>query len=69
MLNAADEVATEAFLAGQLAFTEIVPLIAQALDARAAWPTGKIEQQLAADQAAREFTRNKIQQIHSGSAR
>lgn len=69
VLNAADEVATEAFLAGQLAFTEIVPLITQALDARAAWPTGMIEQQLAADQAAREFTRHKIQQIHSGSAR
>lgn len=65
VLNAADEVATGAFLAGQLAFTDIVPLVAQALDMRERWPSGTIDQLLAADAAARTHTQERIQALQA----
>lgn len=69
VLNAADEVATAAFLAGELAFTEIVPLVAAALDARAEWPSGDMDAHLAADQAARAFTRQRIRALPTSASR
>jgi 1-deoxy-D-xylulose-5-phosphate reductoisomerase len=53
VLNAADEVAVAAFLAGRLPFTAIVPLVAEVLEARPAVAADSIDAVLAADAAAR----------------
>ncbi|HPF14601.1 MAG: 1-deoxy-D-xylulose-5-phosphate reductoisomerase [Planctomycetes bacterium] len=59
VLNAADEVAVEAFLAGQIAFPDMGRLCRAALDQR---PTGScdVEGLLAADRWARSFTKHSI---------
>jgi len=59
ILNAADEVAVEAYLAGQLAFGEIAALCASVLDqAPDSMPSQTIDEILAADQWAREQARH-----------
>jgi 1-deoxy-D-xylulose-5-phosphate reductoisomerase len=56
-LNAANEVAVEAFLNGKLGFTEIAPLISATLDALPARPLDTLDDVLAADEAARGLAR------------
>ncbi|MGM0694716.1 MAG: 1-deoxy-D-xylulose-5-phosphate reductoisomerase [Pseudomonadota bacterium] len=53
MLNAANEVAVEAFLAGRLGFTGIDDLVARVCDARPVVPAGDLETVLEADALAR----------------
>jgi 1-deoxy-D-xylulose-5-phosphate reductoisomerase len=57
ILNAANEVAVEAFLARAIAFTDIAPLIAAVLDAVPADDEADLQSVLAADARAREQAR------------
>ena len=57
VLNAADEVAVELFLAGAIPFNAIADLILEALDAHGAVANPSLEELLAADAWAREFVR------------
>ena len=54
VLNAADEVAVAAFLAGELRFTAIADVIEGALEAVPAQPVGHFEDLYAADAWGRE---------------
>jgi 1-deoxy-D-xylulose-5-phosphate reductoisomerase len=65
-LNAADEEAVAAFLAGRCSFLEIPELVERALDAVESGPVEDLEQVLRADAAAREVVR---QAIFAGAAR
>ena len=60
VLNAANEIAVEAFLAGRLAFTGIAGVIADALAALPAGPADELAQVMEADARAREFARMRI---------
>jgi 1-deoxy-D-xylulose-5-phosphate reductoisomerase len=53
-LNAANEVAVEAFLKHRIRFTDIVPLIQQVLDALPAQPVSSLDEVVEADTKARE---------------
>lgn len=64
VLNAADEVAVEAFLAGKIGFLDIIDWIEQALSAHTAGPAGTIEEVLEADSQTRKFLMEK----HGGTA-
>ena len=55
VLNAADEVAVEAFLAGRIGFLDIIDWIERALAAHKSGPAGTVEDVLEADRWAREF--------------
>lgn len=57
VLNAADEVAVEAFLDGSLSFTDIPALCAETLDSMPDLPAGGVEDVLAADAWARRRVR------------
>jgi 1-deoxy-D-xylulose-5-phosphate reductoisomerase len=57
-LNAADEVAVGRFVAGEIRFTEIIPLVARAAEAFKAEKVGSIEEVLKLDKAAREYASN-----------
>jgi 1-deoxy-D-xylulose-5-phosphate reductoisomerase len=57
-LNAADEVAVAAFLAGRIGFLDIPRIIAAVLDRVAAAPADTLEQVVAADTAARSAAHN-----------
>jgi 1-deoxy-D-xylulose-5-phosphate reductoisomerase len=57
VVNASDEVAVEAFLDRQIAFSDIPTLIREALDAHEVRPANTMEAILAADRWAREFAR------------
>jgi 1-deoxy-D-xylulose-5-phosphate reductoisomerase len=57
-LNAANEVAVQAFLDGAIGFTDIPMLIAAALDALPASPLNALADVLAADAAARDFAQS-----------
>ena len=59
-LNAADEIAVEAFLAGKIAFPEIARAISSALDKLSGLPYGNREELLAADAAARNHVRQTL---------
>ena len=61
VLNAADEVAVQAFLDGRLPFDRIVPTVAAVLDRRRDWPEATIDDMLAADVAARAAARGLIE--------
>lgn len=61
VLNAADEVAVEAFLAGRLPFLEIVELVASVLDTVPVRPADSIRAVLAADREAREAARERLE--------
>jgi 1-deoxy-D-xylulose-5-phosphate reductoisomerase len=54
VLNAANEVAVQAFLEGRLGFTEIAATVRTALDRHENDPAGSMEEVLAADARARE---------------
>jgi 1-deoxy-D-xylulose-5-phosphate reductoisomerase len=60
MLNAANEVAVEAFLAGRLPFTGIAVVIARVLDALAARPADDLASVMAADAEARRAASDSI---------
>lgn len=64
-LNAANEVAVAAFLAGGLAFTGIPRLIAACLDALPPTPLADLPAVLAADQAARRFADDYLRRLAS----
>ncbi len=57
VLNAADEVAVEAFLSGRLSYSDIVPLCAAALDALGNLPAHDLPAVYSADQRARAYAR------------
>ena len=57
-LSAADEVAVARFLAGEIAFTDIVRLVADVVAATPAAPCGSLEAVLAADAGARAAARD-----------
>jgi 1-deoxy-D-xylulose-5-phosphate reductoisomerase len=57
-LNAANEIAVQAFLDGQLGFTEIPKLIAATLDALPPVPLATLAEVVAADATARQFARS-----------
>ena len=59
-LNAADEVATEAFLAGALPFPALTATVAQVLAARPARPIGSLQDVLDADAEARRLARELV---------
>jgi 1-deoxy-D-xylulose-5-phosphate reductoisomerase len=58
LLNAANEVAVEAFLAGQIGFTAIPRIIEATLDAIPATPVANLEAVMEADRQAREKARS-----------
>jgi 1-deoxy-D-xylulose-5-phosphate reductoisomerase len=60
VLNAANEIAVEAFLAGRLAFTGIAGVIADTLAALPAGPADELAQVMDADARARELARSRI---------
>lgn len=64
VLNAADEAAVEAFLAGKIGFLDIIDWIEQALSAHTAGPAGTVGEVLEADRQTREFLKEK----HGGPA-
>ena len=57
VLNAANEVAVEAFLAGRLKFTAIADVIARTMDAHAPVAVGSLDEVRAADRRARAHAR------------
>ena len=65
-LNAGDEEAVAAFLAGRCSFLEIPELVERALDAVGSAPLMDLEQVVQADAAAREIVR---QALHAGVGR
>jgi len=60
ILNAANEVAVEAFLAGRVRFSGIATTVAATLEAIAAGPVAALEDALAADAAARRHAQDSI---------
>jgi 1-deoxy-D-xylulose-5-phosphate reductoisomerase len=60
VLNAANEIAVEAFLAGRLAFTGIAGVIADTLAALPAGPADELAQVMAADARARREARARV---------
>jgi 1-deoxy-D-xylulose-5-phosphate reductoisomerase len=64
VLNAADEAAVEAFLAGKIGFLDIIDWIEEALGAHTAGPAATVEQVLEADRWTREYLTEK----HGGPA-
>ncbi|MGH2925767.1 MAG: 1-deoxy-D-xylulose-5-phosphate reductoisomerase [Solirubrobacterales bacterium] len=67
VLNAADEVAVEAFLGGQIAFTAIAEVIERALEALPAVTPGHFDDLYAVDEEARARARELIERV--GAAR
>jgi 1-deoxy-D-xylulose-5-phosphate reductoisomerase len=65
-LNAANEVAVEAFLAGRARFTDIAATCAEALARLAARPIGSLDEALAADAEARRVARDALGRGRAG---
>ena len=63
IMNAANEVAVEAFLKGRAGFLDIYTLIEKAMDKGQVEPRPDLEQLLAADSWAREFTRQELAKL------
>ncbi len=59
VLNAADEVAVEAFLQGRIAFSEVIEVIEAVLSTHAPGPVDTVERVLAADQ----WARNRVHEV------
>lgn len=57
VMNAANEVAVEAFLSGKIKFTEIVDFIEKTMDSHTPHPLKSIEEVLLADKWSRDKTR------------
>jgi len=68
MLNAANEVAVEKFLAGELNFTRIASLIEAILNENTNRPVARLEDVLEADRAARELAEDWLSRNRSGAA-
>ena len=68
VLNAADEVAVEAFLAGRVSFIAIPELVEHALSSLPAREPGHFEDLILADAQARELTRERVGEM-AGAAR
>lgn len=64
VLNAADEIAVEAFLERRIAFTDISQLIGAALEAHAVRPADSVESVVHADDWARHFARGWLTSRH-----
>jgi 1-deoxy-D-xylulose-5-phosphate reductoisomerase len=62
VMNAANEVAVGAFLEDRIGFTEICSLVSRALEALSGLPGGSLEEIVAADEAARRYTRQCLSQ-------
>jgi len=60
VLNGANEIAVEAFLAGRIAFTAIARIIADTLDAVPAAEAGSLEAVMAADADARRAALERV---------
>jgi 1-deoxy-D-xylulose-5-phosphate reductoisomerase len=60
LLNAANEIAVEAFLGGRLAFTGIAGVIADTLAAVPAGPADDLTQVMEADARARQVARTRV---------
>jgi 1-deoxy-D-xylulose-5-phosphate reductoisomerase len=60
VLNAADEIAVEAFLERRIRFTDIPRLVAAALEAHCTKPANSLEDVIAADQWARNHVRESV---------
>jgi 1-deoxy-D-xylulose-5-phosphate reductoisomerase len=58
VMNAANEEAVRAFLEGRTGFTEIYRLVARTLEALSGLPGRSLEEIVAADEAARRYTRS-----------
>ena len=67
VLNAANEVAVGAFLAGQIRFGEIVELVAEVTHSYSGPPPGTLEEVLAADAFGREMAAELV--VHSSGGR
>ena len=67
MLNAADEVAVEAFLGGRVPFTAIAEVVERTLEALPAATPGHFEDLYAVDAEARRRARELIERV--GAAR
>jgi 1-deoxy-D-xylulose-5-phosphate reductoisomerase len=67
-LNAADEVAVEAFLQGQIGFAHIPKVIEEALSATEAGKLESIKQVLEVDARAREVARRRVELLGGRSA-
>ena len=65
VLNAANEVAVEAFLAGTVRFGDIAQLVADALDALPPRAVPTLEAVMAADREARDFARERVAELAS----
>ena len=63
MLNAADEVAVEAFLDGRIPFTAIAEVVERTLEALPAVTPGHFEDLFAVDAEARERARELIERV------
>jgi 1-deoxy-D-xylulose-5-phosphate reductoisomerase len=68
-LNAADEVAVEAFLARRLPFGGIARVIERVLDRMPKVPLGSIDDVLAADGEARRLARQEIEALAESAAK
>ncbi|MBS0488068.1 MAG: 1-deoxy-D-xylulose-5-phosphate reductoisomerase [Proteobacteria bacterium] len=64
ILNAANEVAVEAFLAGSLPFLAIAEVIDDTLDAMPAEPVGSLEALIYADLTARQHAQRMMRRMH-----
>jgi 1-deoxy-D-xylulose-5-phosphate reductoisomerase len=65
-LNAADEIAVAAFLAGQIGFDEIPSLIEHVLSATKTGKMESIKQVLETDQLARDTAREQVSRLQRG---
>jgi 1-deoxy-D-xylulose-5-phosphate reductoisomerase len=60
-LNAADEVAVEAFLEGRIRFPEIVEIVTRVLDRAVPRPADSLTEVAAADREARELAQSLVE--------
>ena len=67
VLNAADEVAVEAFLAGRIPFTAIPAVIAEALEAHEPQPFAHFEEVYECDERAREAARELVERMRAAA--
>ena len=66
VLNAADEIAVDAFLNGRIGFLDVIEWIDEALERHEPSPVGPVEDVYAADRWAREFLVKTHSQAHPG---
>ena len=66
VLNAADEIAVDAFLNGRIGFLDVIEWIDEALERHEPSPVGTVEDVYAADRWAREFLVKTHSQAHPG---